>query len=264
MHAAIEQNPRPSPLIHACHVVWYRAIAELRAEATRTYAGYLWWVIQPLLMFGVYYTAFSFVLKDRREDFAVFLFTGIVLWQWFSVSVQRCAGSLIASKSLMLQVNLHKSVFPFSVMLVNSVKFLVTLVILFAVLFIAGYPPGWNWLLLPVLLLVELLVIAGFGCFSAMISPFVPDFQLILTTLLQLAFFLSGIIYDLSMLPDPYQRVLGLNPMAVVIEQTRGILMHNTPPDPLRLLIPLISGGLLLMISFALLHRFDKVYPKIG
>ena len=264
MTASAERIERQATLIHATHVIWYRAFAELRAEATRTYAGYLWWVIQPLLMFGVYYIAFSYVLQARQDDFAIFLFTGIVLWQWFSVSVQRCAGSLITSKSLMLQVNLHKSVFPFSIMLVNSVKFLVTLGILMVVLLIAGYTPGWTWTVLPLLLLVELLVIAGFGCFSAMLSPFVPDFQHILATVLQLAFFVSGIIYDLALLPERLQRVLALNPMAAVIEQTRNVLMHDTIPDPMKLLIPIASGGLMLLLSFALLHRFDKVYPKIG
>ncbi len=262
MHA---EPARPQSILrHTFDVVLYRAIAELRAEATRTYAGYLWWIMQPLLMFAVYFVAFNYVLSDPRPDFAVFLFSGIVLWQWFAVSVQRCAGSLIASRALMQQVNLHKSVFPFSIMLVNSVKFLVTLLILFVVLMIAGHKPGIAWLTLPLLLLVELLVIAGFGCFSAMFSPFVPDFQHILSTLLHLAFFLSGIIYDLAMLPDRYQRVLGLNPVAVIIEQTRGVLMHNTMPDPTRLLIPLLIGASLLLLSMVLLHRFDKVYPKIG
>lgn len=257
-------NRAPSTLLHTLHVVWYRALAELRAEATRTYAGYLWWIIQPLLMFGVYYIAFNFVLKSRQEDYAVFLFTGIVIWQWFAVSVQRCSGSLIAARNLMLQVNLHKSVFPFSIVVVNSVKFLVTFGILFAVLLLAGHPPGLNWLWLPLLLFIELLTIAAFGCFSAMLSPFVPDFQHILTTMLQLAFFVSGIIYDLSVIPDPYQRILKLNPMAVIIEQTRSVLMSNATPDLTQLLLPLGCGLVVLCASLSLIHRLDKLYPKVG
>ena len=253
-----------SPLLHTLNVVCYRALAELRAEATRTYAGYLWWLLQPLLMFVIYYIAFNFMLNFQREDFAVFLFSGIVLWQWFAVTVQRCAGSLITSQQLMQQVNLHKSVFPFSIMLVNTVKFLVTLLILMSVLTIAGHPPGWAWLMLPIVLLIELVVIAGFGCFAAMISPFVPDFQQILITILHLAFFVSGVIYDLDLLPKHYRDVLGLNPMAVVIEQSRQILMYNTAPDFAALLLPLLIGLAMLALSLALIHRFDKVYPKIG
>lgn len=250
--------------MHAAHVIWYRAIAELRAEATRTYAGYLWWIMQPLLMFGVYYVAFKYVLRTREENFALFLFTGIIVWQWFSVTVQRCAGSLIASRKLMLQVNLHKSVFPFSILVVNSVKFLVTLVILIAVLQVAGFYPGTAWIALPLLLVTQLIVIAGFSCFSAMISPFVPDFQQILATLLHLAFFLSGIIYDLSILPQKYQDVLCWNPMSVMISEYRHVLLDNQFPRTGSLVWPLVISGVLLVISLWLIHRFDKLYPKLS
>lgn len=255
---------RVMKLRHLFHVVTYRALAELRAEASRTYAGYLWWIIQPLLMFGVYYIAFNYVMANRTENFALFLFTGIVLWQWFSVSVLRCSGSLIAAKPLMQRVNLHKSIFPFSIIMVNTIKFGVTLVILIIVLQLAGFSPGWSWTVLPVLLLIELLVILAVGCFSAMISPFVPDFQHILTTVLHMLFFVSGIIYDLSILPEKIRFVLGLNPMAIIISETRDVLMYNQIPDWNVLLIPIAESVLLLVFSVMLIHRFDKVYPKIG
>jgi lipopolysaccharide transport system permease protein len=251
-------------LNHLSNVVIYRALAELRSEATRTYAGFLWWIIQPMLMFGVYYLAFNFVIENRTENFAIFLFTGIVLWQWFSVSSLRCSGSLIAAKPLMQQVNLHKSVFPFSIILVNTAKFGITFAILLVVLQIAGFLPGWSWVTLPLLLLVELLVICAVGCFSAMISPFVPDFQHILNTVLHLMFFVSGIIYDLSIMPDPIRQILEFNPMAIIIGETRNVLMYNQFPDWGMLMIPILEAGVLLAFSLMLMHRYDKVYPKIG
>jgi len=245
-------------------VIWYRALAELRAETTRTYAGFMWWILNPLLMFGVYFVAFNYVLSNRTDHFALFLFTGIVLWQWFSISVLRCSGSLIAARALMQQVDLHKSVFPFSIILVNTVKFSITLLILIVVLMIAGFAPGWSWITLPVLLFIELLVISAVGCFAAMISPFVPDIQYILATILNLMFFVSGIIYDLSQLPDRFRMVLELNPMAIIITQCRDVLMNNQYPDFGLLFIPIAEAAILFSISMVLMHRFDKVYPKIG
>ena len=215
-------------------------------------------------MFGVYYIAFNYVIRNQTPDFALFMFTGIVLWQWFHVSVLRCSGSLIAAKPLMQQVNLHKSVFPFSIIMVNTVKFGITLALLFVVLAIAGHYPGLSWITLPVLLLVLLGVIAAAGSFAAMISPFIPDFQHILTTVLHLMFFISGIIYDLSILPQRIRSVLELNPMAIMISQTRKVLMYNEFPSWDVLLIPLGQSMIVLTISLYLMHRFDKTYPKIG
>lgn len=249
---------------HLYDVIVYRAFAELRAEGTRTYAGYLWWILNPLLMFGVYYIAFNYVIRNRTPDFALFMFTGIVIWQWFHVSVLRCAGSLIAAKPLMQQVNLHKSVFPFSIIMVNTMKFGITLALLIIVLLIAGHTPGWSWITLPVLLIVLLSVIAAAGSFSAMISPFIPDFQYVLTTILHLMFFISGIIYDLSILPERIRSVLQLNPMAIMISQIRQVLMYNEFPHWNVLLIPAAQSLVVLTISLMLMHRFDKVYPKIG
>jgi homopolymeric O-antigen transport system permease protein len=261
------QRPTPArskKLAHLYNIVFYRAMSELRAETTRTYAGFLWWIINPLLSFGVYYIAFNFVVSSEIENFAIFLFTGIVLWQWFSLSVLRCSGSLIASRPLMQQVNLHKSIFPFSIIMVNSIKFLFTFLILFIVLQIAGFHPGMAWITLPLLLLIQLFVICAVGIFSAMISPFVPDFQHILTTVLHLMFFVSGIIYDLSIMPDRFRSILELNPMAILISQSRVVLMHNEYPDWSLLMIPIVSSTLLFCLSMVLLHRFDKIYPKIG
>ena len=257
-------NTNTQQIKHIFHIIQYRAFAELRSEGTRTYAGYLWWILQPLLMFGVYYIAFRYVLQNRTEHFAVFLFTGIVLWQWFSVTVLRCAGSLISSRKFMQQVNLHKSVFPFSIILVNMVKFGITFILLCVVLTLSGFPPTWSWLILPVLLAIELLVICAVGCFSAMISPFVPDFQYVLGTILHLMFFVSGIIYDLSVLPDRVRSVLSLNPMAILIGQTRNVMMHGQMPDPMLLLIPVLQATILFAFSLFFIHRFNKLYPKIG
>jgi len=249
---------------HLYHIIKYRAFAELRAEASRTYAGYLWWIFQPLLTFGVYYIAFKYVLNHDAHNFAIFLFTGIVIFQWFSSSVMRCSGTLIAARPLMQRVNLHKSVFPLSIILVNTVKFSFSFVILMIVYQLLGIFPGWAWLTLPILLVVELLVITAAGCFSAMISPFVPDFQNILATLILLLFHISGILYDISILPKHLRIALEFNPMTIVVREIRSVLMNNQFPNWEMLMIPVVESSVLLIISMALLHRYDKVYPKMG
>jgi len=249
---------------HLYHIIKYRAFAELRTEASRTYAGYLWWIIQPLLSLAVYYMAYKYVLKQHTENFAIFIFIGIVVFQWFSSSAMRCSGSLIAAKPLMQRVNLHKSVFPFSIILVNTIKFGITFGILILVVLLAGFMPGWSWVTLPILLLVELIVISATGCFSAMISPFIPDFQNILATIVLLLFHISGVFYDTSMLPKGLQIFLNVNPMTIVVSQIRDVLMNNQFPNWTLLMIPLAEGVIVLAISMSLLHRYDKVYPKIG
>lgn len=248
---------------HLLEVVGYRAAAELRAEVKRTYAGFLWWIVQPVLTFGVYFVAFKWVLPDR-ENFAVFLFTGITLWQWFHLSAMRSSQAIVGAGGLVQRVNLHKIVFPVSAILVNTVKFGVTLLVLVGVLIASGVPPTPAWLGLVPVLVVQLVVVAGVGCLLAGVTPFVPDVHLVFSTFLHLLFFVSGVLYDLGELPWPVADLLYLNPIAVLIDLSRGVLLEGEWPAPERLVLPLVEGIVLCAVAWGIIHRFDKVYPKYG
>ncbi len=249
---------------HLRDVVSYRAAAELRAEASRTFIGYVWWIIHPLISLGVYYVAFQLIMKRGGDGYALFLFSGIIFWQWFQMSVLRCSGALIAARALIQQVRLHKVTFPLSVVLVNLFKFGITFVLLCVVLALNGHFPGWHWLSLVPLLLTQILLVVGIGCSVAAISPFFPDFQLILETTFQLLFFLSGIFFDVSTLSGPLHAVLEFNPMAVLISEYRTVMLDGSWFDPARIIIPLIQGAGAVCFGLWLLNRNDKVYAKLG
>lgn len=248
---------------HLATVVVYRATAELRAESKRTYAGILWWVIQPIMTFGVYYLAFKWVMP-QKDNFALFLFTGICVWQWFLLSTLRASTAIVAANALTQRVNLHKIVFPASVVLVNTIKFALVLAVLFTVLIIGGVYPSIEWAALIPVMFVLLVTILGVGCAISAVAPFFPDLTLVFATTLHLLFFLSGIIYDLSNLPPDIAELLYLNPLAVIIDETRHILLDHQWPDWARLLQPTLVGATLLAAAVLVINRFDKVYPKYG
>jgi len=250
-------------LSHYIDVVVYRASAELRAEATRTYAGYLWWILNPLLSLAVYYVAFNWILGNREEGFAIFLFSGIVFWQWFAQSIIRGSGSLLESLHLMQQVDLHKSVFPVGIVLVNTAKFAVTFVLLLVAVLLAGHRPTPAWLALVPLLAIEFALITGFACGAAAVTPLFPDFRPILETAMHLLFFMSGIFFDLSDLPQ-FAHLLDYNPMAVLIVEFRRILLDGTWPEWGRLLVPVGHAAVALVLSMMLLNANDKIYPKLS
>ena len=116
---------------------------------------------------------------------------------------------------------------------------------------------------MPFVLLCELTFILGATFFAAAITPFFPDFRLFLAHGLQLLFFLSGVVIDLRFIPEPFGRWLSCNPMAVLMENFRLILIHNEWPQ-------WGAVGAVGLVSLALaaggacvIHRNDTVYPKI-
>jgi lipopolysaccharide transport system permease protein len=246
------------------NIVSFRAMAELRSEATRTYAGFLWWIFEPLLSLAVYYAAFKYIFHRETDNFAIFLFSGIIVYRFFSGTVIRSATSISGSQGLMQLVYIHKSIFPLSVLLVNLVKFLVTALLVIVVVWLSGIAPSWSYLALPVLVLVEMLVIAGISMICAAITPFFPDFELILDTLMNLLIFLSGVFYDTGTLSPRLQNIIRLNPVAVLVEQFRAILLNGKWPVPGPLIMALAESVIFIAIGWLLVNRFNRYFPKLS
>jgi len=245
-------------------LILFRAAAELRNEGTRTYAGYLWWILEPLISLAVYYVVFKYILNHHTDHFVILLFTGIVIYRFFAGTVSRSAISIITGRGLMQLVYIHKTVFPLSILLVNLAKFLITFCLAVVACWFYGFLPSWAYLAIPVLILLMLVFTAGVSMICAAITPFFPDFQMILTTFLHLLFFISGIFYDIGALSPNLQTLSRLNPIAAVIEQFRLILIHRQWPV-LESLVPFFFLSVFFfMIGWLLIHRFNRYFPKLN
>ncbi|MEW6077221.1 MAG: ABC transporter permease [Thermodesulfobacteriota bacterium] len=239
------------------------ARAGLRAEATRGYLGVMWWVIEPVLYMTVFYIAFAHVLGRGDENYVTFLLTGLIMWKWFHATLSIGSNSLVANAGLMNQIYVPKIVFPLTTVAVNTFKFVFILVILLVFLQFTSAVVSRAWLLLPVLMGIQLLLIAAITCLLAAVIPFFPDLKGIFDNVLMMLLFLSGVFYDIGNLPAGMKGYMMLNPMAVMIAMYRKVLLYGTPPDWLPLTgVVLFSAGVLILAVW-ILRRFDRVYPKI-
>jgi lipopolysaccharide transport system permease protein len=239
------------------------AKAGLRAEASRGYLGVLWWVIEPVMYMSVFYIAFAHLLHRGDENYVTFLLTGLIAWKWFHATLNTGANSLVANAGLMNQIYVPKIVFPLTNVAVNTFKFLFILAILLLFLQFTSAGVTRVWLLLPVLVATQLLLISAVTSLLAAIMPFFPDLKAIFDNVLMMLLFLSGVFYDIARLPANMQEALMLNPMAVLIVMYRKVLLSGSPPDWLQLAGVLSFSVVILLLAMWLLRRFDRVYPKI-
>lgn len=250
-------------LIQNWNIIYYRSAAELKAEASNSYAGYIWWLLQPFLALGVYYVAFRWLIPYPDDHFTLFLFIGITVWQFWANSLIRACGTLITYRSLILQLDIEKYIFPVSVCMVNLVKFLVAFGLLLLLSPLLGGKITGSLISLPAVLMVLLLLTCGVALIFAAVTPFLPDLVLVVEFLLHLMMFLSGVFFDLALLPAEIQKVLALNPLAVLITQFRRIIMNGHSPDWLSLCYPLLLALFFLAVGGRLLKRFGKKYPRM-
>jgi len=244
-------------------LIRYKVYAELSAEAARTFLGILWWLIEPVLYMSVFYLIFGVMFQRGGEGFVYFLLVGLVVWKWFDSSIRNGMVSLQTSAAVIQQVYQPKFIFPVIVVLINTSKFLFVMLLLLLFLLISGKSASIAWLALLPLIGIQLVLTVGISSLCATIIPFVPDLKWVVDNVLTMMFFLSGVFFDISTLPENFQGWLRLNPMAVMIESYRSALLLGQMPDWGQLFWVLLFSCILTVAAVGVFNRYDRVYPKL-
>lgn len=234
-----------------------QALMTLRADASRYFLGYIWWVLEPLLYVALFYTVFEIILDSGKSDYLVFLMCGKLTFVWFSQTVNKASGSIVGAKSLIGKINVPKSLFPMAVVQEGLYKQGAVFLLLFVVLVLFGYTPGPSWLWLLPVLLVNYVMIVACALIGAYIVCIVRDFAKLISLGMVFLMFISGVFWDVRDLADPgkIDLVLAINPIAFMIDAYRQVLMHQTAPDPTHLLLIGVFFGLMLALVGWLTHR---------
>ena len=160
--ADLNDGPASAPPQHRwsryADIIIFRTMASLKAEAQKTYVGYLWWFLEPLINTAIYFVIFS-RLMGRKEDFLAFLMVGTVTWQWLQTTVLISSQSVIQKAFLLQNVYLPKYIFPAVTLLSSSFKFIFLFLALLVILWVGGYPISAAYFALPVVLALQLLMV---------------------------------------------------------------------------------------------------------
>ena len=277
---ALELSDNPPPLLNkgrnvasafgtdlnSSHIdlVLYRGFSELRAEAARSYLGIIWWVMEPALFVVVFYLVFEMGFRRGSDDFVPYLLCGLVPWKWFDGTVRSASTVLSGSVGLMRQLYLPKYLLPAAVIVTNTLKFFIVLAILMVFLSLYGVQ-AFNGALvyLPLVVLVQLLLIIGVGGLAAALVPLLPDLRYVVNYGLMMLFFMSGIFFSLSDMSPEAQRYLVFNPMLLVIDAYRAVLLDAAMPSMSRLAAVASASVAMIFAAIYLFRRFDRVYPRV-
>lgn len=237
---------------------------KLKSKANALVLSYVWWILEPLLFVLMFYFVFKFLLHRGREDFLIFLIIGKIPFLWFSKSVTSAANALIENRGLINQRAIPKFVFP----LVNINEAAYQQVVTFSVLMLYVIFSGYNdfglwWQMIP-LILLQYLLICGLGsCFTLFVT-YLPDFRLIVQMFMMGMMFCSGIFWSIGDIADPHlqKMILLFNPMAVIIDGYRQVLMHGQVLNFLAFLPALAISLGLNFIGFGALKKFDGLLTR--
>jgi lipopolysaccharide transport system permease protein len=241
---------------HLLEVFFTKLVLNLKSESSRTYLSYAWWLLEPALMVTVFYFVFAVFLTRGTPNFVVFLVCGKIPFLWFSKSIINSSNSIIAGRGLINQVSIPKPFFPMLVVFQDAFKQIVVFAFMFTFIIIYGLDVSWVWLSVIFVILTQLLLICAVSLLVAAITPFLPDFRYLISTVMMALLFGSGIFYSYKVMILPeHQQLFLMNPVANLINNYRLVLMDNTLPDWTAL-------GSICLGSIALIIVMAKYYKK--
>ncbi len=245
------------PLSQYLRLVNLQARMALRADASRYFLGYAWWLLEPLLFVAVFYVVFDLFLHSSREDFLVFLMCGKLAFIWFSKTVIQASNSIVANQGMVGKIDVTKTLFPMAVVHESLYRQAAVFLLLFAVLLAWGYPVTGTWLWLVPLIMVNYLVIVACSLIGACLVCVVRDFRQIISLGMTFLLFTSGVFWDVRELGDPAQTelMLALNPLAFILDAYRQILMFQTPPDGRLLLRIAVVSAVVIVVVVKMMRK---------
>ena len=238
-------------------------IANLKADISHNYLGFLWWFIEPILMMAIFYGVFGVLFQRGGDNFVQILLVGIIFWIWFASSVGKSAPSIFNARILLSHVYFPKFVLPSVIIMEGVIRHILVMVVLLVFLAATtGIFVSWAWL--PILFIVQLTFIAAVAFWVAAVVPFIPDLRLVIPPVLQALMFCSGVFFRTINLPEKYQNIFLYNPMANLITQYRSALIEGQAPDTASLAVIFLVSAALLFSALLFLEKNDLRYPRLA
>jgi lipopolysaccharide transport system permease protein len=234
---------------------------EFQSRYQNSVLGAAWTVLNPLAMIVVYTVIFSRVMGARLPGvdstiaYSIYLCAGVLTWGLFADIANRAQTVFIENANLLKKLSFPRMSLPVTVVANALLNFAIVFSLFTLFLVLSGSFPGWAFIgLLPVVALLVLFAI-GLGVTLGVLNVFFRDVGQFFGIFLQFWFWLTPIVYPVSILPEPIARYVHLNPMARLVAACQDILVHGRWPDWLSLTPVLVLAVLLCAFGMRLFRR---------
>ena len=240
---------------------WFLVKRDIKTRYAQSIMGVGWAIIQPVFSMIIFTVVFGNIAKINSEGipYAIFSYTALVPWTYFSSSLTDSSRSLISSKNLITKVYFPRLVIPVAPVLAKLIDFGISFLILIGMMVWFGITPSIWAAFIPIFVLIMMLAAAGVGMWLTALSIQYRDIQYGSSFFIQLLMYISPVIYPASNVPDKFQLVYAMNPMVGVIEGFRAVLL-GTHSMPWFYILIGSASALVLFISGALYFRHMERY----
>jgi lipopolysaccharide transport system permease protein len=240
---------------------------DIKIKYKQTALGFLWAVLQPLMLMLIFSLFFGRVLKIETHGlpYPVYVFSGLLVWNIFSVGLTNASNSMVNNATIITKIYFPRLIIPVSSVLVSLFDFVMAFVLFVPILIYYGQPVSWvalwAW---PTATFMAAVGTLGIGCWLGALNVKYRDFRYVIPFLIQVLFFTSPVIYPLTLIQYPWLRyAVASSPVYAAIELFR-MPMTGTLPDPLLMSISIGSCVGLLVIGLSYFRSTQRFFADFA
>jgi len=209
---------------------WVLAWRDVSVRYKQSIFGLAWALVRPFLTMVVFTLVFSKVAKLPAEGtapYALMVFAGLLPWQFFSSALTDSSNSLIGNANLISKVYFPRLIVPTAAVVTSFVDFLISFIILIALMLWYQFLPGWQILTLPLFVIMAFMASLGPGLYIASLNVKYRDFRYIIPFVVQLGLYVSPVGFSSTVVPEEWRLLYALNPMVGVIDGFRWAILGS-------------------------------------
>lgn len=220
-----------SKIKHYLNAIYELSRLDFKLKYYGSALGLLWSFLKPLMMLVILYIVFFYFLKVQIPNYELYLFLGIIFWNFFADTTKESAQNIIAKAPLLQKTNLPPFVIVISVVIHSLWTFLITLGIFFIFFFSLGFHLTLTTLIFCFLLLLFVMLTAGTAFLIVPLHARFKDFGHIWDIILQMLFWATPVVYQYSLVPQAYVKWYLLNPVARILIDAQNTLLYHFSPE---------------------------------
>lgn len=242
-------------------LLWSMTGRNIRSQYKQSILGYAWIFVNPLMQILVLTFVFSTILRIGEGvipyPFPLFLFVALLPWMFFSNAVASATDSITGSASLVTKVYFPREILVVAMVLSKVVDLLLGVLILLGLMIAYTEYPSWTLVWVPAIFAMQLLFTVGIALPLAALNLYFHDVRYLVGVVLLIWFYITPIIYPVEIVPERYKILFNLNPLSLVVNAYRRVLLDGTNLGIERFLVGMGAALLTFLVGYYLFKRME-------
>lgn len=238
---------------------------EIKQRYKQSVLGYAWVILNPFFQMLVMAFVFSIIMRipNLGVPYPIFLYAGLLPWTLFANSLGSATNALVGNAGLITKIYFPREIFIISTIMAKIVDFLLASTIFIAFMIYFHVAVNWNILWVLPIFAIQQLFTYGLSLFLAAANLFYRDIQYLLGLVILIWMYLTPVIYSTELFPERYRWIFQLNPMAVIINAYRQVILAGGMPNLKSLGLALVLSLILLLGGYKFFKKLEGVFADI-